>query len=38
MKTQKVTHQSFLPSNTPNKLVLRRLEKDLTPGFLSTAP
>ncbi|MBG1268966.1 hypothetical protein [Nostoc sp. WHI] len=27
MKTQKVTHQSSLPSNTCNKLVLRRTRK-----------
>ncbi|MHC0068709.1 hypothetical protein ACWATR_38585 [Nostoc sp. UIC 10890] len=31
MKTQKVTHQSSLPSNTRNKLVLRRTRKRFTP-------
>ncbi|MFW9262834.1 hypothetical protein [Nostoc sp. CALU 546] len=31
MKTQKVTHQSSLPSNTRNKLVLRRTRKRFNP-------
>lgn len=31
MKTHKVTHQSFLPSNTRNKLVLRRTRKRFSP-------
>ncbi|MEA5606460.1 hypothetical protein [Nostoc sp. UHCC 0252] len=31
MKTHKVTHQSSLPSNTRNKLVLRRTRKRFNP-------
>ncbi|MBN3947394.1 MAG: hypothetical protein HWQ38_13355 [Nostoc sp. NMS7] len=31
MKTQKVTHESSLPSNTRNKLVLRRTRKRFNP-------
>ncbi|MEJ6486037.1 hypothetical protein N0Y54_33050 [Nostoc punctiforme UO1] len=31
MKTHKVTHQSSLPSNTRNKLVLRRTRKRFSP-------
>ncbi|MDZ7968469.1 MAG: hypothetical protein RM368_26550 [Nostoc sp. DedSLP03] len=31
MKIQKVTHQSSLPSNTRNKLVLRRTRKIFNP-------
>ncbi|MBN3907504.1 MAG: hypothetical protein HWQ35_13350 [Nostoc sp. NMS1] len=31
MKTQKVTYQSSLPSNTRNKLVLRRTRKRFNP-------
>ncbi|MBC1224071.1 hypothetical protein GNF10_27920 [Nostoc sp. UCD121] len=31
MKTQKVTHQSSLPSNTRNKLVFRRTRKRFNP-------
>ncbi|MHC5830375.1 MAG: hypothetical protein ACYT04_84160, partial [Nostoc sp.] len=31
MKTPKVTHQSSLPSNTRNKLVLRRSRKRFNP-------
>lgn len=34
MKTHKVTHQSFLPSNTCNKLVLRRTRKRFSPKIL----
>lgn len=34
MKTQKVTHQSSMPSNTPNKLVLRRTRKRFNPRIL----
>ncbi|AUB42150.1 hypothetical protein COO91_08257 [Nostoc flagelliforme CCNUN1] len=31
MKTQKVTHQSYLPSNNKSKLVLRRTRKRFNP-------
>ncbi|MBD2248735.1 hypothetical protein [Nostoc sp. FACHB-888] len=31
MKTHKITHQSSLPSNTPNKLALRRTRKRFSP-------
>ncbi|MBG1263279.1 hypothetical protein [Nostoc commune] len=31
MKTHKVTHQSSLPSNTRNKLVIRRTRKRFNP-------
>jgi hypothetical protein len=31
MKTHKVTHQSSLPSNTRNKLVLRRTKRRFNP-------
>ncbi|MHC5854428.1 hypothetical protein [Nostoc sp.] len=31
MKTHKVTHQSSMPSNTRNKLVLRRTRKRFNP-------
>lgn len=31
MKTHKVTHQSSLPSNTRNKLVIRRTRKRFSP-------
>jgi hypothetical protein len=31
MKTHKVTHQSSLPSNTRNKLVLRRAKRRFNP-------
>ena len=34
MKIQKVTHQSSLPSNTRNKLVLRRTRKRFNPRIL----
>ncbi|ACC85170.1 hypothetical protein [Nostoc punctiforme] len=34
MKTQKVTYQSSLPSNTRNKLVLRRTRKRFNPRIL----
>ena len=34
MKTHKVTHQSSLPSNTRNKLVLRRTRKSFNPRIL----
>ncbi|MBW4457679.1 MAG: hypothetical protein KME55_36375 [Nostoc indistinguendum CM1-VF10] len=34
MKTQKVTHQSSLASNTRNKLVLRRTRKRFSPRIL----
>lgn len=34
MKTQKVTHQSSLPSNTRNKLVLRRTRKRFNPRII----
>ncbi|MBE8990466.1 hypothetical protein [Nostoc sp. LEGE 12450] len=31
MKTQKVTHQSYLPSNNKSKLVIRRARKRFNP-------
>ena len=34
MKTHKVTHQSSLPSNTRNKLVLRRTRKRFNPRII----
>ncbi|MBE8991137.1 hypothetical protein [Nostoc sp. LEGE 12450] len=34
MKTQKATYQSSLPSNTRNKLVLRRTRKRFNPRIL----
>ena len=34
MKTQKVTHQSYLPSNNKSKLVLRRTRKRFSPKIL----
>ena len=34
MKTHKVTHQSSLPSNTRNKLVIRRTRKRFSPRIL----
>ena len=31
MKTQKVTHQPYLPSNSKSKLVIRRTRKRFNP-------
>ncbi|AUB43272.1 hypothetical protein COO91_09445 (plasmid) [Nostoc flagelliforme CCNUN1] len=34
MKTQKVTHQSYLPSNNKSKLVFRRTRKRFNPRII----